>query len=208
MNMRLFIEPWPKNNFCVGGTTTKLMGQFTKKKDPLKFRSFFKLSQKDIIRVEQVHGNQVSIATKDQAGKIIPASDGLVTKERKFYLMVFTADCIPIFFYDYVNQIIGLIHAGKKGTFTNIARFTLEKMKQLGAKISSIKVHLGPHICGDCYEYNLALVNFLQLKQSGVSVKNITISPFCTFENQDYFCSYRRDKISEFNQMLSFIALK
>ena len=41
---------------------------------------------------------------------------------------------------------------------------------------------------------DLRLVNVLQLKQLGISYEQIAIAPYCTYQQPDYFFSYRREK--------------
>lgn len=207
--MKKFIKPWQKNNL-IAGTTTKLMGSFIKYQDPKEFRKFLKLTKKDIIFAEQVHKNSISIVTKDDCGNTVKKVDGLITKDHNLYLVIFTADCIPLFFYDWVNRIIGLTHAGKMGSLMNISGNTVKGMQKLGAQVKYIKVHLGPHICKKCYQLDLAKINIIQLIENGVLRENITTSRFCTYEDENIFYSYRREKPATtlFNEMLSFIALK
>lgn len=207
--MKQFIKPW-RNNKCVAGTTTKLMGSFTKYQDPLVFRKTLKLTKKDIITAEQIHKNHVVIVTKDDFGSPVKNADGLVTKDNNLFLVIFTADCIPIFFSDLKNRVIGLTHAGRRGSLMNISGNTVKMMKKIGAEVKNIKVYLGPHICRQCYGWDLAKVNLSQLKESGIPLRNITVSKFCTFEQRDIFYSYRREKpdTTIFHEMISFIALK
>lgn len=207
--MKQFIKPWRENSL-ICGTTTKLMGPFIKHQDPKKLWEVLKLQNKDIVFAKQLHENKVATVTREDSGTTIKNADGLITEDENLYLLLFTADCIPIFFYESINKIIGLTHAGRKGSLKNIAVNTVKAMQKIGAKAKHIKVHLGPHICNKCYQLDLAKVNLLQLKISGILEKNITVSKFCTFENDDVFYSYRREKptTTAFNEMLSFIALK
>ena len=207
--MKKLIKPWQENNLLTG-TSTKRLGSFIKHKDPKKLRKTFRLKKKDIVFAEQVHNNKVVVVDEKDGSKVITKVDGLVTKVGRLCLVVYTADCIPVFFYDKLNKVIGLSHAGRKGSLVNISGNTIKEMKKIGADPKHIQVHLGPHICKKCYEVNLALLNSKQLMQEGVPKSNITISEFCTFEDKDYFNSYRREKPTNefFDEMISLILLK
>lgn len=198
--MNKYIKPWQENNITCF-TTTKLMEPLVKHQTPRNFQN--------VVKAEQIHHNTVIVVTKSDSGKIIKNADGLVTKDKNLFLLIYTADCIPVFLYDAINNIIGLTHAGRRGSLKNISGNTVEKMKKMGAKTDSIKVYLGPHICNKCYETNLAQINISQLRESGILSKNISISPYCTFEDHELFYSYRRDKPLEkiFPEMLSIIGL-
>lgn len=50
----------------------------------------------------------------------IEGGDGLVTNIPNLVLTTYHADCVPLYFYDYDKKVIGLAHAGWKGTYKNI----------------------------------------------------------------------------------------
>ena len=54
-------------------------------------------------------------------------ADALITKMKGVALGVLTADCVPIILYDIKNDIIGCVHAGWKGAYTDIIKNTLKK---------------------------------------------------------------------------------
>lgn len=209
MNMNKFLKPWKENNI-VSATTTKLIGPFFKYQVPRNFREILKLQKMHIVTAQQIHKNRIAIITRVDSGNTINKVDGLITKDENVCLVIFTADCIPIFFYDRVKKVIGLTHAGRRGSLMNISESTVKEMQKLGAQTQYIKVHLGPHICKKCYQLDLAKINIIQLMQNNILQKNITVSEFCTYEDRDIFYSYRREKptTASFNEMLSFIALK
>ena len=47
---------------------------------------------------------------------VIKETDALITEEPGVALMAFYADCVPIMFLDPVRKVIGISHAGWKGT--------------------------------------------------------------------------------------------
>ena len=50
----------------------------------------------------------------------IPDTDALYTYEPNLVLCSFTADCVPVIFYNEVNGLIGVIHSGWQGTVKEI----------------------------------------------------------------------------------------
>ncbi len=184
-----------------------------------------------VVYCQQVHGNRV-VEIKKAGGKVKPVCDGLVTKQIGITLVVQTADCIPIFFVEEELNIIGVIHAGWRGTLASIAVETLKLIHNLGGNPKSTKVHLGPHINKCCYGVSadlankfekffgnettsyiagkyyldLGLVTRIQLMQNKVKPENITSSQQCTFCDNSLF-SYRRSKINKIpcGSMYSYI---
>ncbi len=101
---------------------------------------------------EQVHGANVAIITKKEYKNIMGKADGLVTNLKDLYIGVKTADCLPILFYDPMKKIIGIAHAGWRGTLKNISREAVKAMVSLGAFKKDIIAVLGPHIKECCYD--------------------------------------------------------
>jgi YfiH family protein len=73
--------------------------------------------------------------------------------------MVLQADCVPILFYDPNKKVIGIAHAGWKGTVSKIARNTVNAMnKNYNSKPKDIIAGIGPAIGPCCYEVKLDVV--------------------------------------------------
>lgn len=70
---------------------------------------------KNIVTGEQIHGDKIKVVTSKNP-KTIPKTDGLITNRKNIFLAIFTADCVPVFLYDFKKEVVGLIHAGWKGT--------------------------------------------------------------------------------------------
>ncbi len=192
--------------------------------------SISKRKQNFFAFLEQVHGNNVMIVKQsdfdENSGfRIFKNVDGLITKEKNIFLGVKTADCIPILFFEPENKIIGVAHAGREGTRLNIVKSVIRKMVEIGAKIDSILIEMGPAISQNHYEVtqkifqqfvletdipqnewklDLKKVIFSQLIEEGILEKNIIDHKICTFEDENYF-SYRRDKTLK--RQVSFIGL-
>jgi YfiH family protein len=116
---------------------------------------------------EQVHGNEIQKVTKQHAGAgaysrehAIQSRDAFITNEPGIFLHVLFADCVPIYFYDPVKRIVGLAHAGWRGTELRIAAETLEAMyREYGSKANDIMAVIGPSIQACCYEVNEPIVS-------------------------------------------------
>ena len=107
----------------------------------------------------QTHTTNIRLVTKEDAGKgiIRPMDyeniDGLITNESGICLSLFFADCVPVYFFDPVNHVIGLAHSGWKGTVDQISAKMLMRMKEaFGTTPQEVLVVIGPSICQDCYE--------------------------------------------------------
>lgn len=178
-------------------------------------------SIEDLVHMNQVHGDQISLVDTSNANSEIPICDALITQEKNRALMVMVADCIPVLAYDPVQKVIAAIHAGRAGIFSEIIPKSIEKMKnRYGSKTEDILVNLGPSIHQCCYEvgaeikdeahnagydyaiqtdgskYFLDLLSIAdrQLQASGIIKKHIEASNQCTACNTDIFYSYRAEK--------------
>lgn len=109
---------------------------------------------------EQVHDRRVAIVARDSRGKgrlsqedAIPATDALLTNEPDIWLTSFYADCVPLYFFDPARRVVGLAHAGWKGTVLQIARHTIEAMeREYGSRRADVLAAVGPSIAVCCYE--------------------------------------------------------
>lgn len=173
-------------------------------------------SLKTIIEAEQIHSDRVRHVANFK-NKLYKGCDGLMTN-KKVYLSIRTADCLPIFFYDTRNNFIAAIHAGWRGLYLGIVEKTINLMKSRGSEAPNIIVAAGPHIRVCCYKVprhrffkfqnllsiqhtqsftfwylDLEKIVQLQLLKLGVELQNIDILPYCTCCDERFW-SYRRDK--------------
>jgi YfiH family protein len=162
--------------------------------------------------------------------------DGLITDLPGICIGVTTADCVPIMFYDSVNNVVGVAHAGWRGTCGRIASKAIGKMvKDFGSNPKNIYAVIGPSISQQVYkvgeevlqafeqsdfpvcdifhkrnnEYYLDLwsANHWLLIKSGVPESQIEIAGMCTFSESEKFFSARRMGVQS-GRMLSGIMLK
>lgn len=179
---------------------------------------------------QQTHGDGVITVINEK--DMIPNVDGLVHQgNNPISLSVRVADCVPILATDLTRRIIGVAHAGWKGTQKNISLKLVHAMKKQGAKPRDIFVSVGPHIGICCYtvseerasmfrnysddkamvhienEWHLDIgyVNNLQLLECGVTKNHIDTSPACTSCQVHEFFSFRKDTKESFGEMVGVI---
>jgi len=107
---------------------------------------------------KQIHDGNVKIVTEQEKGfgifshdNAIDATDAMVTNVQNICLMVLLADCVPILFLDPKKKVIGVAHAGWKGTLKLVAQNTINVMKEkFGCSTVDILVGIGPSI-GPCH---------------------------------------------------------
>lgn len=178
-----------------------------------------------------IHGNDVKIMTEVDAGKHIPDVDGLVTNCPGVVLSVTAADCLPVYFIDQNKSVIGLAHAGWRGTAKNMAGTMVDKMvKEFACDPKNIFVYIGPYIKACHFEVENVIEEFIkypssihreasrttldlgritqeQLVLSGVAENHIVVSDECTYCLNEKYFSYRRDKPTEIEAMVAFIGI-
>jgi YfiH family protein len=111
------------------------------------------LTGSEVVTTRQVHGNNVAVVGKRDCGTVIPEADALVTSEAGVVLMMRFADCVPILLYDPSTEAVGLVHAGWRGTASEVARRALVAMKgHFGSRFENVVAALGPAIGPCCYQ--------------------------------------------------------
>ena len=110
---------------------------------------------------DQVHQTKIAHITKADTGNgfLFPKKeelkgvDGLLTTERGVALTIFSADCVPILFYDPRRQVIGAAHSGWRGTVLDIAGEMLRQMTECyDCHPADIRVGLGACIGRESFE--------------------------------------------------------
>ena len=108
-----------------------------------------------LVLTRQIHSDIVRVVTNaDCRGPFhrdYPECDALVTDTPGVTLLVFTADCTPILLHDPVTGAVGAVHAGWRGTVSEIAAKTVQAMvDNFGSKPGDIRAAIGPNI-GQCH---------------------------------------------------------
>ena len=181
---------------------------------------------KRLVMTRQVHKAEVRAVTQadikaDLLDEVPFEADGLTTDLPGIALFVFSADCIPILFFDPVKKAVGACHAGWRGTAGAIAKVTVEAMQErYGCKAEDIRAAIGPGIGRCCFEthndvpqameaalgdlarpymtpigekwqVDLKAINRAVLMAAGVQAKHIDVSGECTCCQHERFWSHR-----------------
>jgi YfiH family protein len=100
----------------------------------------------------QVHGNTVIEHHGGWTGWLrADDADGHASIERGTALAVTIADCVPVF-VAHPSGAVAVLHSGWRGTVARIVERGIDILGQNGFPANELYVHVGPAICGDCYE--------------------------------------------------------
>ena len=118
----------------------------------------FGKTPEDFVLSKQSHETKVlKVGTKDR-GKGITKDrdyegiDALITDEKGLILSCFSADCVPILFYDPIRKAVGACHSGWRGTKGKILRNVVEEMsKHFSSNPADILIAIGPSISKEQY---------------------------------------------------------
>lgn len=147
--------------------------------------------------------------------------DGLLTDKPEVTLVMRFGDCVPVILFDPIKKVVGIYHAGWKGTVDRIGKKMIEKMiEQYGCRPETIFAGIGPSIGPDHFvvkedvssrfeiafpdyqndilthengdiHIDLWKTNELILREAGV--KNIETGKICTVCNKTEWFSHRGD---------------
>ncbi|MBF1272950.1 peptidoglycan editing factor PgeF [Oribacterium sinus] len=118
----------------------------------------FGKTPEDFVLSKQSHETKVlKVGTKDR-GKGITKDrdyegiDALITDEEGIILSCFSADCVPILFYDPIHKAVGACHSGWRGTKGKILQNVVEEMrKHFSSNPAEVLIAIGPSICKEQY---------------------------------------------------------
>ena len=156
----------------------------------------------------QVHGARVLVHASGWEGWLrSDAADGHISFERGTAMAVSIADCVPVF-VAHPSGAAAVLHSGWRGTEAGITRRGIDLMTERGLHAADLYVHLGPAICGSCYEVSAEVFRRLtgrtvatnapvdlrgliadQARSAGV--RRIGTSALCTRCDTDRFFSHR-----------------
>jgi len=157
----------------------------------------------------QVHGSRVVVHSAEWEGWLrIDDADGHASADRGTALVVGVADCVPVFIAHPAGA-AAILHSGWRGTAARIVERGIETLAQRGFSPGELRIHLGPAICGKCYEVKADVYRQLTGRDSSgasalvdlrsiiadharaTGVRHITTSRFCTRCDNDRFYSHR-----------------
>ncbi|SFA75260.1 MULTISPECIES: peptidoglycan editing factor PgeF [unclassified Bacillus (in: firmicutes)] len=193
------------------------------------------------VGAEQTHGIRIKKVTSEDCGKgsyayddSIKDTDGFYSTEKGILMTLCFADCVPLYFIAPEKKMIGIAHAGWKGTVHGIGAKMVSTWQQEGIDVERISVIIGPSICKKCYIVDDYVITFVQntlehvekkpynqiqegqytldlqelnkqlLMKQGIKEDQILTTTYCSSCHQDEFFSHRRDN-GKTGRMMSFI---
>ena len=237
----LFIKH-PLSEQCVALTTTTALGnlayQVDEGKDVKEHRNLLAellyILPNRFTYVHQSHSDRVMKVTVNDLGKGKDSfedgmeCDALYTYEKNVPLCIFHADCVPIFFINEKVSLVGIIHAGFKGTMKHVAYKAInEIINNEGLDIKDFKFCIGPFRQKQSFEVDEAtkktiveagfentvvdghfdngLANVLDLYKLGVKDTQITVSGYDTVSDDRFYSAYLKTPVG---RLVSLIYLK
>ena len=233
---------FPLSNKCLALTTTTELGNLAYQVDDgrgVKERRqlLANLLNTDINRfvfVHQHHSDKIQKVTLNDLGKGTDSFesgvdvDALYTYEKNVPLCIFHADCVPIFFVDETTNLVGIIHAGFKGTLIHVAYKSIQQViKDENINISNLKFYIGPYrmpssfsvddetkqkiidagfedaIIDNCFDNGLA--NIIDLRRLGIKDEQIILSNLDTYSDDRFYSAYQKTPVG---RLVSLIMLK
>ena len=170
------------------------------------------LSASSAVHARQVHGATVRLHRNGAPGLHgADDCDGHLTRARGVLLTVAVADCVPVTLVDASTRSVAVLHAGWRGTVAGVVEAGLEAFAQrLDVRVDGLEAHLGPAICGECYEVGQEVYRALglavpdgprpldlrrvvarRLQEGGVTGARVTMSSWCTRCGESPFFSHR-----------------
>lgn len=183
--------------------------------------------------VQTISGQKIYIPRQEHSDKIVDiednleekAADAVFTRIHGLIIGVKTADCVPVLLFDPLQEVVGAVHAGWRGTAKGILRKSILHMREkYNSNPHDILVAIGPSIKACCYQVgpevmqgikeatgegryyqsngerhsiDLQEANRLQAIAQDIIERNISITEECTCCLKDKFFSFRRDKTEQ-----------
>ncbi|MFO7605038.1 MAG: polyphenol oxidase family protein [Desulfurivibrionaceae bacterium] len=170
-----------------------------------------------LVSARQVHGNKVLVVDGERTADFeVDGYDALVS-DRQGGLMIQQADCQGVIFHDPLRPAIGAAHVGWRGSVAGTIGATVQAMvESFGSDPAALQAAISPSLgpcCAEFTNYRRELPEWMhdfqvrpgyfdfwaisakQLRESGLSPRNIRIAGVCTRCNSDFF-SFRREKMT------------
>jgi len=156
----------------------------------------------------QVHGASVVVHQTGWRGWLRGAdADGHFAPARDTALGVTIADCVPVFIA-HPSGAVALLHSGWRGTESRIVEQGIAAFTGRGLAAADLRMHLGPAICGTCYEVSADVASrllghavsapttvdlraLIASHARALGVREITTSGRCTKCDNERFYSHR-----------------
>lgn len=112
-----------------------------------------------LVFAHQTHGAEVAVVTATDAGRgtrtesdALDGVDALVTTDGSVGLVIMVADCVPIVLVDPTAEVLGVVHAGWRGTVGGVVRATVAAMVGDGAAPERLVAGIGPSVRAEDYQ--------------------------------------------------------
>ena len=156
----------------------------------------------------QVHGTRVIEHQDTWLGWLRSGdADGHFSLARGTALGVTVADCVPVFMA-HPSGAIALLHSAWRGTAARMVEQGIAVFASRTLQAADIRIHLGPAICGTCYQVSADVASQLLRRDEPASravdlrsliadharalgVRQITASRLCTKCDNERFFSHR-----------------
>ncbi len=214
------VSPYPWSSLNQGGT----VGDNRENVVENRRRIFGDIDRpvESIFDVWQVHGTNVICAAKPRGlAEDHQKADAIFTDHADITLFMRFADCVPIVLFEPERKVIGIVHAGWKGTVDSIVVNAIQTAQQkYGIAPDKLIAGIGPSIGPDHYQVgmevkekveetfgdqsqsvlrthgsafslNLWRANEILLRKAGV--KNIEVAEVCTACHTDDWFSHRKE---------------
>lgn len=175
----------------------------------------------------QVHGSRTRTWKDAPAGpRVAGEGDGHVTRVPGVLLTVAVADCVPVFIADPVRRAVGLLHSGWRGAAAGVVESGIAALAEaFGSRPADMAVHLGPAVCGECYEVGPEVFRALgepvpaarrpidlrrvvgrRAATSGVREEGVSVSRECTLCGNGGYFSHRRGDAGRQRAFIGIVA--
>jgi len=174
--------------------------------------------------VRQVHGRAVRTLEDGEppfSSGSRPEADAIITRRRDAAIAVHVADCVPALLCDPKSGLLGVVHAGWRGSLAGVLGEAIKALVTRGARTTDLRVGFGPSIGPCCFtvgadvadsfrnrdpdgascvidgaspRIDLIEANRRQAIRAGIPEDQIAASDLCTVCRPDLLESYRRSK--------------
>jgi len=104
-----------------------------------------------LLSLKQVHSDIVHFIRRVPGVGL--RGDAVVTDIPRVFLIIKTADCLPVLLVDEKKRVVAAVHCGWKGTLKRLLERVVDGMKaRYGSDPASILAAFGPCISSRCYE--------------------------------------------------------
>jgi hypothetical protein len=112
-----------------------------------------------LVFARQVHGAGVAVVGGGDAGRgtvaendAVADADVLITTTPGVALVIMVADCVPLALIEPRAGVLGVVHAGWRGTAAGVVGAALEAMSERGAEREHIRAWIGPAVAPEGYQ--------------------------------------------------------